>query len=116
MDSITIVNGGSGYEVGEILTIDTSVMESLYEGFVGAGFSFTVASPLIQSFQISDVIMLQSVGSASTEATLVEYAGIANLESLGEYDADIDNNNARLKFTPIYAHNTIKFTKTTTEL
>ena len=116
VDSITIVNGGSGYEVGEILTIDTSVMESLYEGFVGAGFSFTVASPLIQSFQISDVIMLQSVGSASTEATLVEYAGIANLESLGEYDADIDNNNARLKFTPIYAHNTIKFTKTTTEL
>ena len=116
VDSITIVNGGSGYEVGEILTIDTSVMESLYEGFDGDGFSFTVASPLIQSFQISDVIMLQSVGSASTEATLVEYAGIANLESLGEYDADIDNNNARLKFTPIYAHNTIKFTKTTTEL
>jgi len=107
ISSVTITNSGSGYQIGEVLTIHEPV---------GTGFSFTVAGPLIESFQISDVIMLQSVGSASTAASIVEYAGIANTENLGDYSADINGSNARLKFTPIYAHNTIKLNRVGTEL
>jgi hypothetical protein len=115
VSSVSITNSGSGYEVGETLTINNADLQSIYDTTVGTGFSFTTTS-LIESFQVSDVMLLQSVGSASTDASIIEYAGIANLESLGEYSADISGGNARLKFTPTYAHNTVKLTRKGTEL
>lgn len=113
---VSITNSGSGYEIGETLTIGQNALNSEFDILVGAGFSFTVSGTLIQSFQVSDVMLLQSVGSASTDAYVVEYAGISNLEDLGEYSADINGQNVRLKFTPTYAHNTIKLTRERTEL
>jgi hypothetical protein len=115
VSSVSITNSGSGYEVGETLTINNTDLQSIYDTTVGTGFSFNTTS-LIESFQVSDVMLLQSVGSASTDVSIVEYAGIANLESLGEYSADISGGNARLKFTPTYAHNTVKLTRKGTEL
>lgn len=116
VSSVSITNSGSGYEVGETLTIDNTDLQSIYDTTVGTGFSFIVAGPLIESFQVSDVMLLQSVGSASTDASVIEYAGIANLENLGDYTADISGGTARLKFTPVYAHNKIKLTRKGTEL
>lgn len=116
VSSVSITNSGSGYEVGETLVVDNIDLQSIHSESVGVGFSFIVAGPLIESFQVSDVMLLQSVGSASTEASVIEYAGIANLENLGDYGADISGSNVRLKFTPTYAHNTIKFTRKGTEL
>jgi hypothetical protein len=116
VSSVSITNSGSGYEVGETLVVDNTDLQSIYATTVGTGFSFTVAGPLIESFQVSDVMLLQSVGSASTEASVIEYAGIANLENLGDYGADISGSTARLKFTPTYAHNTVKLTRKGTEL
>lgn len=115
VSSVNITNSGSGYEMGEVLTVETAALNSEFDAIVGAGFSFITTS-LVKSFQISDTMLLQSVGSASTDAFIVEYAGIANLDSLGEYSADINGTTARLKFTPTYAHNEIKFTKKGTEL
>ena len=109
--SVSLTNSGSGYQVGEIITVNNS-----FTGPVGSGFSFTTAGPLIESFQISDVLLLQSVGSASTDAYVIEYAGISNYDSLGDYSADVNGSSARLKFTPNYAYNTIKFTRSGTDL
>ena len=114
--AVSITNSGSGYEIGETITIDNTDLQSIYEATVGTGFSFTVAGPLIESFQVSDVMLLQSVGSASTDASVIEYAGIANLENLGDYSADISGGTARLKFTPVYSHNTVKLTRKGSEL
>jgi len=114
--SVSITNSGSGYEVGEILVVANSDITSIFNPSVGTGFSFTVSGPLIDNFQVSDILLLQTVGSASTEAAIVEYAGIESLESLGDYSADIDGSNARLKFTPTYAHNTVKVTRKATEI
>lgn len=115
VSSVSVTNSGSGYEVGETLTIDNTDLQSIYDTTVGTGFSFTTTS-LIESFQVSDVMLLQSVGSASTDAYVVEYSGIANLENLGDYSADINGSSVRLKFTPVHSHNTIKLTRKGTEL
>ena len=66
---------------------------------------------MIQSYQVSDLLLLQASGSAVEEASVVEYAGIGNIENLGDYDADISGPDARLKFTPVYAYNTIKISR-----
>ena len=116
VSSVSITNSGSGYQIGETLVVDNTDLQSIYATTVGTGFSFTVAGPLIESFQVSDVMLLQSVGAATTEASVVEYAGIANIENLGDYGADISGSTARLKFTPTHAHNTIKLTRKGTEL
>lgn len=102
---VLITNSGSGYEVGEILTINDADLSG------GSGFNFTVAGPLIESFQVSDLMVMHSVGAAVTEVSIVEYAGIANLENLGDYSADINAGIVSLKFTPLYAHNTFKLFK-----
>jgi hypothetical protein len=116
VSSVNITNSGSGYQVGEVLRVDNNSLKNQYASTVGTGFSFSVAGPLIQSFQISDLMLLQSVGSASTDAYVIEYAGIANQDNLGDYSADVSGSSARLKFTPTYAHNTVKLTRKGTEL
>lgn len=111
VSSVSLTNSGSGYVVGESLIVNNNLLKNQYAETVGTGFSFTTAGPLIQNYQMSDIMVLQSVGSASTEANLVEYAGISNHDSLGDYSADIVGSSVRLKLTPTYAHNTIKLTR-----
>ena len=106
ISTITITEKGSGYENGDILTVDNNDLSSP----IGNGFSFTVDN-LIESYQVSDLLLLQSSGSEIEDASVVEYAGIGNIENLGNYDADISGPNARLKFTPNYAFNTIKISR-----
>ena len=104
--TVTITEKGSGYADGDVLTANNTDLSSP----VGTGFTFTVNN-LIESYQVSDLLLLQSVGSATSEASVVEYAGIGNIENLGDYDADIFGLNARLKFTPNYAFNSIKISR-----
>ena len=106
ISTITITEKGSGYATGDVLTVNNTDLSSP----VGTGFTFSVNN-LIESYQVSDLLLLQSSGSAVEEASVVEYAGIGNIENLGDYDADISGPNARLKFTPNYAFNTIKISR-----
>lgn len=100
--NVFIVSPGSGYTTTSILSA------SNFDGAnVGTGFLFTVART-VNNYQFSDVMILQSVGSASTACDFLEYGTIANNEILGSFNADISGNNARLLFTPTYTNNTIK--------
>lgn len=108
---VEVTYGGSGYEPGDILSANAADLDNIYSSNVGTGFSFT-ATNIVQNYQISDVMMLQSVGSANTTADIVEYGGIANLDDLVSFNADISGSNARLKVTPKYRDNTIKITRT----
>lgn len=114
--SVSITNSGSGYQIGESLRVLDNNLKNAFIATVGTGFSFSVAGPLIQNFQVSDVMLLQTVGSASTNAFVIEYGGIANQDNLGDYSSDVSGSSARLIFTPTYAHNTIKLTRKGTEL
>ena len=106
ISTITIIERGSGYANDDVLTANNTDLSSP----VGTGFTFSVNN-LIESYQVSDLLLLQSSGSAIEEASVVEYAGIGNIDNLGDYDADISGPNARLKFTPNYAFNTIKISR-----
>jgi hypothetical protein len=109
---VKITNGGSGYQNGNILSANAVNLGNEYSSIVGAGFSFSVINT-VQNYQVSDIMMLQTVGSATTIASLVEYSGIVNLDDLVEFSSDISGSNARLKATPTYRNNTIKISKTT---
>jgi hypothetical protein len=108
---VEVTYGGSGYESGDILSASASNLNTIYNSNVGTGFSFTTTN-IVQNYQISDLMMLQSVGSANTTADIVEYGGISNLDDLISFGADISGSNARLKVTPKYRDNTIKITRT----
>jgi hypothetical protein len=100
--SVLIVSPGSGYTTGSVLTA------SSFDGAnVGTGFSFRPLR-VVNNYQFSDVMILQTVGSATTSCEYMEYATIANDEILGSFGADISGTNARLLFTPTYRNNTIK--------
>lgn len=100
--NVSITSPGSGYTVNSVLTATS------FDGAnVGTGFSFRVAN-VVNNYQFSDVMILQSVGSASTSCDYLEYGTIANEEILGSFGADISGANARLLFTPTYRNNTIK--------
>lgn len=102
VSAVSIVSPGSGYAMTSILS------SSNFDGAnVGTGFSFTVAGT-VNNYQFSDVMILQSVGSASTSCDFLEYGTIANNEILGSFNGDINGGNARLLFTPTYRNNTIK--------
>ena len=102
VSSVYVTSPGSGYTATSILTA------SNFDGAnVGTGFSFTSAR-VVNNYQFSDVMILQSVGSASTSCDFLEYGTIANNEILGSFDSDISGSNARLLFTPTYRTNTIK--------
>ena len=108
---VEITYSGSGYKQGDILSASATDLDNVYSSNVGTGFSFTTRN-IVQNYQISDIMMLQSVGSANTTADIVEYGGIANLDDLVSFNADISGSNARLKVTPKYRDNTIKITRT----
>ena len=100
--NVSIVSPGSGYTVTSKLTATN------FDGAnVGTGFTFT-SSVVVNNYQFSDVMILQSVGSAVTSCDYIEFGTIANNEILGSFNADISGSNARLVFTPTYRNNTIK--------
>jgi hypothetical protein len=102
VSQVLVVSPGSGYTSTSVLTA------SAFDGVnIGTGFSFTT-NKIVNNYQFSDVMILQSVGSASTTCDFMEYGTIANQEILGTFSSDISGNNARLLFTPTYRNNTIK--------
>lgn len=100
---VEIVSPGSGYVTGNTLSATL--------GTLGIGFSFTV-STVVRNYQSTDVMIIQSVGSAATACDYMEYATIANSDILGSFGADISGVNARLLVTPTYRNNTIKYVRT----
>ena len=97
--SVQVVSPGSGYVAGNSLSATL--------GTVGSGFTFAVSS-VVRNYQSTDIMILQSVGSAATACDYIEYASLANSEVLGSFGADISGANARLLFTPTYRNNTLK--------
>jgi hypothetical protein len=97
--SVQVVSPGSGYVAGNSL--------SATMGALGSGFSFTVSS-VVRNYQSTDIMILQSVGSAATACDYMEYASLANSEILGSFGADISGANARLLFSPTYRNNVLK--------
>ena len=97
--SVEIVSPGSGYGTGNTLSATL--------GALGSGFSFPATS-VVRNYQSTDIMILQSVGSAATACDYIEYASLANSEVLGSFGADISGANARLLFTPTYRNNTLK--------
>lgn len=100
--SVVIVSPGSGYVNGNTLSATL--------GTLGSGFSFP-ASTVVRNYQSTDIMIMQSVGSASTACDYVEYASLANSEILASFGADISGANARLLVTPTYRNNTIKLVR-----
>ena len=111
ISNVSINYAGSGYTSGNILSASAVSLGNTFSANVGTGFSFT-ATNVVQNYQISDIMMLQSVGSANTTADIVEYGGVTNLDDLIEFSSDISGSNARLKAIPKYRDNTIKITRT----
>jgi hypothetical protein len=109
---VSIIYGGSGYDNGDIISTNPVNLDNQFSSNIGSGFNFT-ANNVIQNYQISDLMMLQSVGSASTSADIIEYGGINNLDDLVTFSADISSTNARLKVIPRYRDNVIKISRTT---
>ena len=97
--SVEIVSPGSGYVTGNTLSATL--------GALGSGFSFP-ASTVVRNYQSTDVMIMQSVGSAATACDYIEYASLANSEILASFGADISGANARLLVTPTYRNNTLK--------
>lgn len=97
--SVEIVSPGSGYVTGNTLSATL--------GALGSGFSFP-ASTVVRNYQSTDIMIMQSVGSAATACDYVEYASLANSEILASFGADISGANARLLVTPTYRNNTLK--------
>ena len=97
--SVEIVSPGSGYVTGNTLSATL--------GTLGSGFSFP-ASTVVRNYQSTDVMIMQSVGSAATACDYIEYASLANSEILASFGADISGANARLLVTPTYRNNTLK--------
>ena len=110
VNTVDITFGGSGYAVDNILTASNFDLPRV-DTNVGTGFSFRVNST-VNAFQISDLLVLQTASGGNPNAFVIESNGISDALDLGEFSADISGNNARLRFTPVYANNEIKFFKT----
>jgi hypothetical protein len=111
VSSVAITTTGSGYRQGQVLTVNTNNI-----GTVGSGFSFTTG-PLVDDFQVSDILVLQTVGSASTNVEVIEYVTLANNINLGEVTADINSGNVRVRFAPTYKKfNEIRVTRTSLDV
>jgi hypothetical protein len=110
IDGVDITTPGSGYKIDDVLSassFDTPRIDSN----VGVGFSFLVNSTL-NNFQISEVLVLQTADSGNQRAYFIENAGISDVVDLGDFETDISGDNARLRFIPKFADNTIKFYRT----
>ena len=110
ISNVFVVSPGSGYTTGSIISVDNS----FDGGNVGYGFSFNPIT--VNNFQVSDVMLLQSVGSGNTSADYVEYSTVANEEILGSFSSSIlvgtnPQYSANLQFTPTYRDNTIKISR-----
>ena len=99
---VEVISPGSGYVVGNTLSATL--------GTLGSGFSFPVTRA-VRNYQTTDIMIMQSVGSAATACDYIEYASLANSEILGSFGADISGTNARLLLTPTYRNNTIKWVR-----
>jgi len=110
VNNVNITFGGSGYVVDDIITASNFESPKL-DTNVGTGFSFRVNST-VNAFQISDLLVLQTASGGNPNAFVVESSGISDASDLGEFSADISGGNTRLRFTPVYANNQIKFFKT----
>jgi hypothetical protein len=113
--NVDIQKQGSGFQIGEVVSVNNNNLYSPFSEVVGTGFSFTVSN-LVESFQTSDILLLQSVGSATTNVSIVEYAGISDTENLMEYSADLSGIDVRLNVTPNYANNTIVYNRFPTRI
>ena len=99
---VEVISPGSGYVVGNTLSATL--------GTLGSGFSFPVTRA-VRNYQTTDIMIMQSVGSAATACDYIEYASLANSEILGSFGADVSGTNARLLFTPTYRNNTLKWVR-----
>ena len=111
VNSVSITKPGSGFEVGDVVEFSDAAFDAGFDDNVGIGFSFIVDSNF-NSYQVSDLLMLQTVGAANTNAYIIEYGTITDTDYLGEFSSDISGTDARLKFTPIDANTVVKLTKT----
>lgn len=109
VSSLVITNPGYEYQVGAALSVYDTGMNANQTN-VGTGVSFVV-NAVVSNYQVSDVMVLHSAGTASTDAKAIEYGGLSNEHNLGTYSADISGNQVRLRFTPIYRTNEIKFNR-----
>jgi hypothetical protein len=103
VNSVEVISPGSGYGVNNTLSATL--------GNFGSGFSFPV-SVVVKNVQMSDIMILQSVGSVSSACDLIEYASLANDDILLSFSADISGSNSRLLVSPTYRNNTIKYIRT----
>jgi hypothetical protein len=105
ISNVSIVSPGSGY------TTTSKLSATNFDGAnVGTGFSFT-SGTVVRNYQMSDVMVLNNVGSYSTTPDIIEYGSIANNEILGSFSSDISGTNVRLLFTPNYRDNSIKIVR-----
>ena len=117
VNTISFTDIGSGYVANQSITTRLSNFDRIspvYDSNVGTGFTFTVSN-IVNNFQISDILTLHSVGSATTNAFAIEEGGISDVSELGEFSASLTGTGStifNLNFTPIYAYNTLKFNKT----
>lgn len=117
VNAISFTDIGSGYVASQSITTRLSNFDRIspvYDSNVGTGFTFTVSN-IVNNFQISDILTLHSVGSATTNAFAIEEGGISDVSELGEFSASLAGTGStifNLNFTPIYAYNTLKFNKT----
>ena len=110
ISNVSVVYPGSGYTLNSVI----SVNNTFDGGNVGSGFSFRPIP--VNNFQVSDVLLLQSVGSGNTTADYIEYSSLANEEILGSFSSSIvqgvgNTYTANLQFTPTYRNNTIRISR-----
>jgi hypothetical protein len=109
--SVNITGSGSGYESNNTLTA-LNLDSPRPDVNVGAGFSFQVNNT-VNNFQVSDLLVLQTADTGNPASYVVESSGIADVIDLGDFTSDISGSNSRLRFTPNYSFNTIKYYRTT---
>ncbi len=98
---------GTSVGVGITFTAGTSLSIGFYRNSANAGGQVNYTNAITgvsTNHQVSDILVLQN----GTTADFVEYAGIANNDILGTFNADISGANARLLLTPTYPNNNVK--------
>ena len=110
VSNVNITFPGSNYNADDILT-SSNFDSTRIDTNVGTGFSFRV-NQTVNNFQLSDLILLQTANSGTSNAYVIESSGISDIINLGDFSADISGSNARLIFNPVFPNNTIKYYRT----